>query len=405
VAVEGYPLNGQARYPLLVPMSDTVFIFGAGASAEAGAPVMSNFLDVARDLYLSGRLDEPTAVDFARVFKGVAALNDVYAKAAIDTDNIEAVFAAFEMAQLFGKLPRVTNEDDIRALIASLRRLIVETLERSLSFPVTTPNATPPGIEPPSAYKRMVTALCAPGAVDVSQHTFITFNYDLALDYALRWHDISVDYGLASEQRTQGKPLLLKLHGSVNWTACSNCGVGVYHLDKALTQPRASGAPFEIAAGRASLRVARQLRTFVHCNSSHCGTGEALLVPPTWSKAEHHRTIARVWRHAARELETARNVIIVGYSLPDADAFFRYLYALGTVSDTRIERFWVVDCDPSDRFRERFRSLLGPTALARFEVFPHRFDTAMSDSLYGRGTQEQLNQHARLREFLRRGAV
>jgi len=38
-------------------MADTVFILGAGASFEAGAPLMSNFLDVADDLMYKGAVN------------------------------------------------------------------------------------------------------------------------------------------------------------------------------------------------------------------------------------------------------------------------------------------------------------------------------------------------------------
>ena len=39
-------------------MAKTVFVLGAGASAKAGAPLMSTFLDKARDLLASGKVDD-----------------------------------------------------------------------------------------------------------------------------------------------------------------------------------------------------------------------------------------------------------------------------------------------------------------------------------------------------------
>ena len=47
----------------------------------------------------------------------------------------------------------------------------------------------------------------------------------------------------------------------------------------------------------------------------------------------------------SRHLSVARNIIVVGYSLSASDQFFRYLYALGTVGATRIEKFLLVDPD------------------------------------------------------------
>src|SRR5689334_6671816 len=53
-----------------------------------------------------------------------------------------------------------------------------------------------------------------PGAV-----AYLTFNYDLALDVALTRAGLPIDYGLG---KPGGVPLL-KLHGSLSWSACPRC--------------------------------------------------------------------------------------------------------------------------------------------------------------------------------------
>ncbi len=52
---------------MLSEMSETVTILGAGASAAAGAPLMSDFLDRANDLLKSGRLDNAYREEFAAI--------------------------------------------------------------------------------------------------------------------------------------------------------------------------------------------------------------------------------------------------------------------------------------------------------------------------------------------------
>jgi len=85
-------------------MAETVFILGAGASKEAGAPLMREFLDVAEDLLWANEV-HPYGEDFERVFNAISDLQRVYSKANLDIINIENVFAAFEMGQLIKKLP------------------------------------------------------------------------------------------------------------------------------------------------------------------------------------------------------------------------------------------------------------------------------------------------------------
>ena len=106
-------------------------------------------------------------------------------------------------------------------------------------------------------------------------------------------------------------------------------------------------------------------------------TGEPVLVPPTWNKAESHRAIGDVWRKAAESLTEADNIFIFGYSLPPTDGFFRYLYALGTVGPRPLQRFWVLDPDRTGAVKSRFEGLLGYGAKARFEFHPDDFEHAI----------------------------
>ena len=69
-------------------MSEIVFILGAGASKEAGAPLMSDFLEKADELYRKGQVDE-FSQDFKNVFEAISNLQTVHSKAELDLDNIE----------------------------------------------------------------------------------------------------------------------------------------------------------------------------------------------------------------------------------------------------------------------------------------------------------------------------
>jgi hypothetical protein len=103
---------------------------------------------------------------------------------------------------------------------------------------------------------------------------------------------------------------------------------------------------------------------------------EPVLVPPTWNKAEHHKNLSAVWSRAAKELTDAEHIFIVGYSLPETDSFFRYLYALGTAGGAPLKRIWVFNPDPG--VEGRFRGMLGPGATSRYRFFPQTFDAALS---------------------------
>jgi hypothetical protein len=79
-------------------------------------------------------------------------------------------------------------------------------------------------------------------------------------------------------------------------------------------------------------------------------------------------------------LSEAEDIFVVGYSLPETDAFFRYLYALGTANrDKVLRRFWVFN--PKEEGGEvdmRFKALLGPGAQQRYKYYAVTFEDSIS---------------------------
>jgi hypothetical protein len=351
-------------------MSRTVFILGAGASREAGAPLMGDFLDIADALRKTGKVGS-NAESFDLVFKAVAALQAVHSKSSLDLDNMESLFAAFEMAALFNRPLGPLSIERVQELPAAMRCLIVQTLEQQIIYPVHDRRALPP--EPYSPFVELLSKLWEKDAGKVA---IITFNYDLALDYALHFSSVPLDYCL--EDKASSSPVhLMKLHGSLNWTRCTQCpAITPWPLEQFFSQHRWQFWPGD--KGPARLDLAAKLPSgLIHCNKPR--SSEPAIVPPTWNKTQHHLQISNVWRHAARHLSEAENIFVVGYSLPDTDQFFRYLFALGTVGDTLIKRFWVFD--PDESVRRRYDELLGQIAKKRFQY--HRLDFRNAISVLG----------------------
>jgi len=350
-------------------MSRTVFILGAGASAEAGAPLMANFLDVANDLRPSVK-EEPFTQGFDLVFKARAELQRVHSKAVLDLDNIESVFAAFEMAELIGGLGNL-REDEIKGLDPAIRRLIVRTLTDSIRFPVKEKKAWPPG-----AYHEFVGLVggLRAKANDPRAVSVITFNYDIALDYAFHFSNATIDYCLSPNEAPKGIPVL-KLHGSLNWGRCHICGsIAPWHLRDFFMMHQWDLWAREIEW--AKLDIGPRISTLSHCGKL-C-EAEPAIVPPTWNKTMNRKGIENVWRCAAREFSEAETIIVIGYSLPETDYFFRYLYGLGTISERILRAFWVFDPDPDNGVSGRFQKLLGPAAINRFRAKKAIFSKAIA---------------------------
>jgi hypothetical protein len=293
--------------------------------------------------------------NFDLVFRGRDALQAVHSKSTMDLLNLESVFAAFEMAKLLRRLGTLSVEE-VDALPGAMTRVIQQTLETTIRFPISEGR-----VRPPRPYAD-IGELLTQRNKQASQSTFsfITFNYDFCLDFALYMKGLRIDYCLGPPVQNAVK--LLKLHGSLNWSQCPKCKqIVAYRVEEYFQNV----IPLS-EAGSAKIIISSGLGRIPHCDvtlSSH-----PFIAPPTWNKTQYHTQLESVWRAAATELSEAESIVICGYSLPETDQFFRYLYALGAVGGSGLRKFWVINPDPS--LESRFRALCGPLALSRFKYIP-----------------------------------
>jgi hypothetical protein len=338
--------------------SETVFILGAGASAEAGAPLMDKFLDEAEKLLRSGRA-KAYAEQFELVFKGIAALQAVFAKSLVDTRNLESVFSAFEIATLIGSLHDL-SADEVSKLVPAMRTVIFHTLEQTVRYPIQGAKVVAP--EPyvsfvEDVHKRGVKRTC-----------IVTFNYDLAIDFAFRKY--SLHYGLDGRPKPSDALEILKLHGSLNWTRCTKCReVFAWPLSEL-------GSLFPMADQLyTTISVVEHLPAVSHPGCGGHGEKEPIIIAPALSKGDAQSGIGRVWQRAAANLAEAEDILVIGYSFPRNDEFFRYLFALGTIGQVRPKNFIVYN--PDERVKTRFEEFLGPVMRQRFDIKPIAFRDAI----------------------------
>jgi len=335
----------------------TVFVFGAGASQEAGAPLMQEFMDKAEDLFLRHAVEDAQK-QFELVFTAMSDFQAVHAKSYLDLDNLEVVFGAIEMGLLVKRLGK-RSFGEIRRLRDAFVTVIYKTLEQSIHFSDIGGKVWPP--RPYDKFAEILAKIFGERAGIPIDVAFITFNYDICLDYALGFKGIHYDYGF--EPRSPHVFPLLKLHGSINWGRDSRGGLFVHPV-----------RPDEVYFGDylcfpCGTRIAQETKK------------PPMIVPPTWNKKDYHGQLTKVWTSAAAELAEAANIVVIGYSMPETDSFFRYLYALGSLGNTRIRNFIVIN--PEDEMtgsvRKRFEDLIGRGIHKKFTYIPKTFSEALGD--------------------------
>lgn len=145
------------------------------------------------------------------------------------------------------------------------------------------------------------------------------------------------------------KGALLKLHGSIAWTICSNADC----TDKKCMLPDKHCAPAKDG------------------ECERCGNkyGPALVLPSMVKKFEALPGIHRMWDSAFSALQQARQVLFFGFSIPSSDAVIAEMIRCTLGRSQLIERIGVMDVNP-DAPIERLRKILPNERSIQIDSFP-----------------------------------
>jgi hypothetical protein len=164
---------------------------------------------------------------------------------------------------------------------------------------------------------------------------FVTFNYDLACERALKTADlweISDGYGfdVLLGQLPTAKVKVLKLHGSINWLGVLFGGNAGFSQVSSAYGPRPClfGSRYFSFLG---------YPPEIHdplCQGISRPGGEPALILPGLHKSFFHQTFAgrewqpfwdHIWDMAGEAVRSADEIVVIGYSMPEADERAREL--------------------------------------------------------------------------------
>ena len=294
-----------------LPERNTLVILGAGATrgasfvesdAHVAPPLDLDFFQVLQ-MSATGRTTEGRQlIDHVRTVYGSAL-----------GVGLETVLNNLDAARVFHRTFKIAKgrhlEEPIR-LLDAMREVLPSLLGETITGPCTHHQALSEQIRTTDAV--------------------ISLNYDCVIDRALadhagfRFDPERGGYGVASDptgvakwrntgrgKRPQGSILLLKLHGSLNWRAPS---------------------------------IPLRLRS-----EPYMTVANGVIAPPLTNKPVEAEPFVSIWREARRAIGRMRRLIIIGYSMPDADGLVRTLFA------TDLSPFLedIILVDPSVAVREK----------------------------------------------------
>ena len=193
------------------------------------------------------------------------------------------------------------------------------------------------------------------------EDTILTFNYDTLIEesfgrdtvwtprggYGDGVHGITAhwckrwfkDREIPSLQKSTVR--LLKLHGSINWTTYKTGHV------------KLKDRPFVVRAGWEE---------------------KVSILPPGWNKKINIHPYKLLWKEARLRLEQCQTLIIIGYSLPEADLLAKALFS-EVVRSRGARNDYLKQlhlADPIDSVKQKFIDLFAPAMNARSKLFRYR---------------------------------
>jgi len=295
-----------------------VWLLGAGASVDAGLPVMSGFFAKAREM-ADKRLEEHPEEKkrFDRMLKYQRLL---------DEDHLETCFTLLEMETQVGEISENLMSDFTYATVRTLH-LCWNYQGHNRKY---------------DKFRKIVEGI-------LDRTSIVSLNYDLVLEKTLMGHGvpenerIKTEYYLKGAEDfnphnipTSGKVLpLLKLHGSANWFKCRYCEHIFIQWDKEDNWPTGAEKDSLATGGTKCPNCAHlddRLMNF-------------LLLPPVVSK--DFGVVRSVWTEAFKKLKESDLVIFIGCSLADTDLPLRNLLKLSMCREKKKRNIFVVDKDPT----------------------------------------------------------
>ncbi|MHB1041306.1 MAG: SIR2 family protein [Eubacteriales bacterium] len=182
--------------------------------------------------------------------------------------------------------------------------------------------------------------------------TFLSLNYDVVLDGAIRSAGYEPEYGFYGNHRDhlecRGKIPLYKLHGSLNWSHCTLCGEISEHNEK----------------------VAHLLfkdRYPITCLNCGGDSSQSIIIAPTLYKIYNISRLQNIWDCAGRAISLSDRLVFIGYSLAPADTSI--IAMVKRALNAPEKRREIVVINPSKQACTRYREIFGKSCRVMCQEF------------------------------------
>jgi hypothetical protein len=312
-------------------MEHVVYLLGAGFSAPLGLPVMRTFLMRSKDMYAA----EPDRYShFREVFECITELARIESYYHADLFNIEEILSILEMRdQIGGKTTR-------RRFV----KYICDVIEYCTPPPPSAPGNSINWYEYPLAnagrwlpYFYFVLSLLNISITFDTSSSENRFSVSYDESAGTRYSIVTLNYDRVLEMWSQFLTLYYR-------------GGGAFHFGSFYGEPT-------------------KHEHIVPLSKLHGSVDGGDIMAPTWNKGVP-KSMAAVWQEAHDLLSSANQIRIIGYSLPVADAYIKYLLKSAVVKAPNLKAIDVLCRDHSGATETRYKQFIrfGYTRFASADV-------------------------------------
>lgn len=248
-------------------MDKTVYILGAGFSAPLGLPVMTNFLEMSKDMYFKNM---SRYKDFPKVFDSIDQMHKTKSYYSTDLFNIEEILSILEMKDLCG--------------YSKNRKKFINYLIDVIEY--HTPMFSTPNSQPANWYDHMFSSyreyfwfVASIFCLQVIGHNMSNLKFELQSQKAMSYGIITLNYDLILEN------IIEYIKNNFN---CNNN----FLFEKSINNSPLSDS--------------------VYLSKLHGSIGSKVIIPPTWNKSVINKEIKASWKLAYKLLSEANNIRIIG---------------------------------------------------------------------------------------------
>jgi hypothetical protein len=332
-------------------MSDNVFLFGAGASFDAGIPLLGSFMEKMFEMALTkrspqGALSEADLKVFSEAIEIRNRMDTYHARVSIDQFNLEEILSILYFEAQAGSK---NGKKDLIIFERAITRTIELTCRVKHDGKLDSIQTEGSGI-----YRSFWSALFSLHAQRMrSMPDIVTFNYDLVFERSL--FQAAIGHAGDTIWRNKG------MNGFVVDYLTGNPKKFAYEWEKGqwgdYASVRKPGKYLKEFTGDTNAMpkgypIIRYLKLHGSLNFSSEKKSEVAslvhslenpkIIPPVFNKADS-TFASTIWKEALNSLRSCKNLVICGYSLPITDTYMQYFLKAALGANRDLIRIFVFD--------------------------------------------------------------